>query len=137
MEVAAATVAFVTVALQATKLICTTLSGISEAPEDVQRILNAVSCLEGVLKQIGDLQSSAGAYATLFSSLYRPMGDCFDDLRKYEKELEKIDSKVPKGPRRTWKKFKALLKEKDLRKFEGVICMHHNKLQTCLLLAGM
>lgn len=89
----ASVLAFVTIALQASKTLYEAVSGYRNGPAEVQHLLNAVQDLRGILKQLSRSFSSPDLTKALTDEiathLVRSFHACGMDIRRFSAKLDK------------------------------------------------
>lgn len=130
--------AIVAVALQSTKVIYNTITGIRDGPREIRQLASALDDLHHILKQLEEINTeieSTTAYG--LSELKRLIGECSKDLDDFELQLEKLQEKPnEKNLGKTWKRVKTVLRKEDFRKMWDVIHHHIPILKTQLSLFG-
>ncbi len=129
MEAAGAAASLVTIvaaALQSTKKVYETVSGIKQAPQHVSQLSLAVQNLQSVLSQLLNCRAIKNAEAsTNLVAMSNAIKACSKDVLRFEKELGKLrictsDKVVGK----TWKMIQIAVREKDFRQM-WVQVNHH------------
>ena len=126
--------AFVVLALKGTNVIYKTVSGIREAPQNVQDLSSSVASLSTVLEQLKETKvvKESGTRHDL-GTLKDVAKKCAEDVVRFETATKNIE--VTSGDRRAvkyWKQVKTLFREKDLQTMRLCIIDHKNTLQVHL-----
>ena len=120
---AASVVALVTIALQSTKAIYETFTGIHNGPIFLTQLTSELRTLQDVLASIADLSKGpAQANTTKFQQLEGLSQRCVTDLQNMEAYLNSLSG----GRRieRAWNKLKTYLNTKRLEEFRARVQNH-------------
>ena len=114
----ASILALVGFALQSTKTIYQTISGIKNGPEQVQQLASAVHNLQLVLTQISTCRAvKLVGPETNLKVITDLIEACHKNVSRYENELTKVQISLnDKKAGKAWKKIKTVLQENDLRR---------------------
>ena len=125
---------FITVALGSTKTIYETVSGVKNAPQEVESLATAVKNLQLVLTQLSNCPAVRLADAdTDLEPILGSIKTCSEDVSRYESELAKVRiSPQDKKVGRAWKKLKTVLQEKDFQRMRVQVTHHVSVLGTNL-----
>lgn len=113
----AGVIAFITIALQSTKIIYKAISNIKDGPREIRQIASAVSNLQVVLTQLSNCPAVKSADSeTDLVEISRLIKICTEDLSHYERDIRKIQiSPDDKKAGKAWKKINTVLRKKDIQ----------------------
>lgn len=138
LAVAASVTGLLAFAIQSSKVIWNTLSGIQEAPAGVERLVNVVSNLTFLLEQLENLgKQNDHDGGTLSKELEVVISTCAIDLEQFQKQICRLQVSPDKNQwRRTWRSWKCVLEKEKLDSMRMVILQHHSALEGHLALAN-
>ncbi|MCJ1269365.1 hypothetical protein MMC22_009257, partial [Lobaria immixta] len=116
LGVAAGVAGLLTLAIQSSKVIWETLSGIKEAPADVERLITVVSNLRFLLDQLEELWKKNDLDGgTLSKDFEVVINACAFDLDQFRKQVSRLQASPDKKTwRKTWRSFKSVLEKEKL-----------------------
>lgn len=134
LAVAAGITGVLAFAIEASKVIWETLSGIKEASADVECLIAAVDDLRGLLKQLEELLNQNDSdRGTLSTDLELVIRRCALDLDKFQTQTRRLQALPNK---KTWRSVKTVLEKKKLHSMRMVILQHFNVLGGHLAVAN-
>lgn len=138
LGVAAGVAGILTLAIQSSKVIRDTLSGIKEASADVERLITVVSNLRLLLDQLEELWKKNDLDGgTLSKDFEVVINACAFDLDQFRKQVSRLQASPDKKTwRRTWRSLKSVLEKEKLDSMRMVILQHHSALEGHLALAN-
>ena len=138
LGVAAGVAGLLTLAIQSSKVIRETLSGIKEASADVERLITVVSNLRLLLDQLEELWKKNDLDGgTLSKDFEVVINACAFDLDQFRKQVSRLQASPDKKTwRRTWRSLKSVLEKEKLDSMRMVILQHHSALEGHLALAN-
>ncbi|KAK6539344.1 hypothetical protein TWF694_009575 [Orbilia ellipsospora] len=137
---AASVVQIVTVAIQTSKLAYETISSLVNAPESVSSLQNQLKGLLQTLNGISelalqcqDLYPRSGQVETALARLKTQVKVCVEDLEIIQYQLNKLVEKITDGrTRKIVKRFKVVLREEDLKRWNSILSARLNELEGSL-----
>lgn len=125
LNAGAGAVAFITVAVQSAKAICDILSAIKDSPKLVRDVSRDLEQLRLILGRLSKFQSLTQNDDTISLLLRR----CSEDISMYACRLRKLEiSSTERQTGKLWKKFTALMNEKELQAMKVSIHYHVSSL---------
>ncbi|KAF2730608.1 hypothetical protein EJ04DRAFT_555276 [Polyplosphaeria fusca] len=123
---AAAVLAFITIALQYTKIIYKTFGGIKDGPRYIRDLRSCAQALGLVLEQLS--RSSAlqpGCHEHDVKPLAASIKQCLFDVATIEEKIQKLQPPQAKGRWTiTWKRTSLMLKKDDFEDMWKTLCRH-------------
>ncbi|KAF2806383.1 ankyrin [Mytilinidion resinicola] len=124
----ASVLAIVGFALQGTKILYESISGVKDAPPRVKSLASAVADLKSILTQLQSCRALTDPDADL-QNIISLIQACSRDVQRYQKNINKLqiipaDAKVKQG----WKRLKTVLKKDDIKQ-----AVHDQQQNTLLL----
>lgn len=139
LAVAAGLTGVLTFAIQSTKVIRETLSGIKDVPAEVERLIAVISNLRFLLEELEELWTkNDDDGGNLSKNLELVISTCAFDLDQFRKQVCRLQVLPDKKTwRRTWRNLKSVMLEKEkLNSMRMVILHHHSALQGHLSIAN-
>jgi hypothetical protein len=133
---AGSVIAVVTIALQSTKAIYETFTGIHNGPIFLKQLTSELRTLQDVLASIADLSKDpAQANTTKFQQLKGLSQQCVTDLQSMEAYLTSLSGGRRVG--RAWNTLKTYLNTKRLEEFRARVQNHVHALTAAVGVATM
>ncbi|KAI9722050.1 MAG: hypothetical protein M1812_002010 [Candelaria pacifica] len=120
MEVAASVIAVVSLALQSTQILYTTISGYKNASPTIQRMTTNLQDLAKVLQQLVEY----GNQLDLATELPDLVSRCLEHLKSLEKKLGKLSSSTNNKAKNCCKNFLSSLEQSDLDRMSALLYQH-------------
>ncbi len=134
LSAGAGAVAFITLALQSTKVLYTIISAIRDCPKYVRDLGHDVEQLQSILDRLSQCQAILQNDQSLTVLTRR----CSDDILLYVSRLQKMQiSPTEQRTGRIWKKLRAVISEKDLDAMRFSIHGHVSSLSLLLSIMQM
>jgi hypothetical protein len=133
---AGSVIAVVTIALQSTKVIYETFTGIHNGPIFLKQLTSELRTLQEVLASIADLSKNpTQAHPTKFQQLEGLSQRCVTDLQNMEEYLKSLSG--GRRMERAWNKLKTYLNTKRLEEFRVRVQNHVHALTAALGVATL
>lgn len=134
----ASIIAITTVALQSSRAVYETISGIKNGPDEVKELASEVQQLCHLLRQVTEISSKMDDRdAISISELQTVIGQCRQNLDGFQKQFDKL--KVSSNDRRlskAWKRVKLVVKKEDFQRMWRTVSHYVNILGRHLDLIG-
>lgn len=134
----ASVIAVTTVALQSSRTVYETISGIKNGPEEVKELASEVQQLCHILRQVTEVSKNIDDRdATSISELQNVIDQCRQNLDDFQKQFNQF--KVLSNERRwtkAWKRVKLVVKKEDFLRMWRTVSHYVNILGRHLDLIG-
>lgn len=117
MDGAASGIAVVSLALTSIKVIYKTVSTIKNAPQKLQQVTSNLCHLSFTLEQL----KQNGDHWGLVEGLTVLIGECADNLKNFERKLNKLSSSSNNKVKMLWNNIKIALQEQDLDQMSSLL----------------
>ena len=134
----ASIIAVTTVALQSSRVIYETISGIKNGPEEVKELASEVQQLCHLLRQVTEISKKIDDRdVTSASELQSVIEQCRQNLDDFQKQFDKLEvSSNERRLIRAWKRVKLVVKKEDFQKMWRTVSHYVNILGRHLDLIG-
>lgn len=138
MGAVASIIAVSTAALQSSRVVYETISGIKNAPDEVKELASGVQQLCHLLRQVTEMSDKMDDRdATSISELQIVMDQCRQNLDRFQKKCDKLAISSTDGKlSMAWKRVKLVVKKEDFQRMWRTVSHYHNILGRHLDLIG-
>ncbi|VUC25257.1 unnamed protein product, partial [Clonostachys rosea] len=120
MEATASVITLIAFSVDSTKLIYNILTGIEDGPESLGLTISSVKILQGALEQLAHRLAASRQLPPVEFQIQ--VKKCADDLGAFASKLRKfVIQETDSRARKLWKRFKAVLGEKDFERMTEVV----------------
>jgi len=121
LSVGAGAIAFITIAIQASKAICEILSQVEDSPRLVRDLSRDLEQLRHILDRLSKFYSAKPCDRAIALLLRR----CSEDVSMYACRLQRVQSSpTERQTRKLWKKLTAVVSEKEIHAMK--LSIHHH-----------
>lgn len=134
----ASILAIATVALQSSRVVYETISGIKNGPHEVKELASEVQQLCHLLRQVTEISDKMDDRdATSVSELQAVIDQCRQNLDDFQKQCDKLEvSSNDRRLSRAWKRVKLVIKKEDFQRMWRTVSHYVNILGRHLDLIG-